>query len=61
VGGMLIAMSLSGLFPTIGGLATWMLLESLFMGAYTGGIIGIASIAAGVVIAIGGGFLPQVS
>lgn len=55
VGGMLIAMSLSGLFPTIGGLATWMLLESLFMGAYTGGIIGIASIAAGVVIAIGEG------
>lgn len=55
VGGMLIAMSLSGLFPTIGGVATWMLLESLFMGAYTGGIIGIASIGAGVVIAIGEG------
>ncbi len=54
-GGILIAMSLSGLFPTIGGVATWMLLESLFMGAYTGGIIGIASIAAGVVIAIGEG------
>ena len=55
IGSILIAMSLSGLFPTIGGLATWMLLESLFMGAYTGGIIGIASISVGAVIAIGEG------
>jgi formate hydrogenlyase subunit 3/multisubunit Na+/H+ antiporter MnhD subunit len=55
IGTLLIVISLSGLFPTIGGLATWMLLEALFMGAYNGGVLGIASIIAGGVIAIGEG------
>lgn len=55
IGTLLIVISLSGLFPTIGGLATWMLLEALFMGAYNGGILGIASIITGGVIAIGEG------
>ncbi|MHB1709589.1 MAG: proton-conducting transporter transmembrane domain-containing protein [Thermoplasmataceae archaeon] len=47
--------SLSGLFPTIGGLATWMLLESFFMEAYLGGFIGIIAIVVGSIIAIGEG------
>lgn len=56
LGTLLIVMSLSGLFPTIGGLAVWMLLESFFMGAYIHGIIGIASISVGSVIALAEGF-----
>ncbi|QRF76381.1 hydrogenase 4 subunit B [Thermoplasmatales archaeon] len=47
--------SLSGLFPTIGGLATWMLLESFFMEAYLGGFLGIIAIIVGSIIAIGEG------
>jgi formate hydrogenlyase subunit 3/multisubunit Na+/H+ antiporter MnhD subunit len=47
--------SLSGLFPTLGGLATWMLLESFFMEAYLGGFIGIIAIVVGSVIAMGEG------
>ena len=56
LGTLLIVMSLSGLFPTIGGLAVWMLLESFFMGAYIHGIIGMASISVGSVIALAEGF-----
>ena len=55
VGTMITAMSLSGLFPTIGGLATWMLLEAFFMEAYFGGTTGITAIVIGSVIAMGEG------
>ena len=55
VGTMLTTMSLSGLFPTIGGLATWMLLESFFMEAYSGGPAGITAIVIGSVIALAEG------
>jgi hydrogenase-4 component B len=48
--------SLSGLFPSLGGLGTWMVLESFFMGAYLYGPLGIASIIAGSLIAMGEGF-----
>lgn len=55
VGTMITTMSLSGLFPTIGGLATWMLLEAFFMEAYFGGVTGITAIIIGSVIAMGEG------
>ncbi|MCL4451861.1 MAG: hydantoin racemase [Candidatus Thermoplasmatota archaeon] len=55
VGWFLVTMSLSGLLPTIGGLGTWMLLESFFMGAYQYGLIGIASVVAGSMIALAEG------
>ncbi len=48
--------SLSGLFPSLGGLGTWMILESFFMGAYLYGPLGITSIIAGSLIAMGEGF-----
>ncbi len=48
--------SLSGLFPSLGGLGIWMILESFFMGAYLYGPLGIASIIAGSLIAMGEGF-----
>lgn len=48
--------SLSGLFPSLGGLGTWMMLESFFMGAYLYGPLGITSIIAGSLIAMGEGF-----
>ncbi|MEM3852508.1 MAG: proton-conducting transporter membrane subunit [Methanomassiliicoccales archaeon] len=54
--GSIISMaSLSGLFPTIGGLGVWMLLESFFMEAYAGGLLGVIAIVVGSVIAIGEG------
>lgn len=55
IGTILTTMSLSGLFPTIGGLATWMLLESFFMQAYFGGPAGMMAILMGSVIALGEG------
>ena len=55
IGWFLVTMSLSGLLPTIGGLGTWMLLESFFMGAYQYGLIGIASVVAGSMIALAEG------
>lgn len=55
VGTLLSTLSLSGLFPAIGGLAVWMLLESFFMQAYLGGYIGIIAIIVGSVIAISEG------
>lgn len=55
VGTILATMSLSGLFPTIGGLATWMLLESFFMQAYLGGPAGMTAILIGSVLALGEG------
>ncbi len=48
--------SLSGLFPTIGGLGTWMMLEMFFMGALEPGYLGIVSIVAGSLLALGEGF-----
>jgi formate hydrogenlyase subunit 3/multisubunit Na+/H+ antiporter MnhD subunit len=56
VGEVLSTASLSGLFPTIGGLGTWMILEMFFMGATFLGYLGIVSIIAGSLIAIGEGF-----
>ena len=56
VGEVLSTASLSGLFPTIGGLGTWMILEMFFMGASFLGYLGIVSIIAGSLIAIGEGF-----
>lgn len=55
IGTILTTLSLSGLFPTIGGLATWMLLESFFMQAYFGGPAGMTAILMGSVIALGEG------
>ena len=55
IGTLISTMSLSGLFPTIGGLATWMLLEAFFMQAYFGGAYGIIAIVVGSVIAMGEG------
>lgn len=55
VGTFLSTLSLSGLFPTIGGLGVWMLLESFFMEAYSGGFAGITAIVVGSVIALGEG------
>ncbi|MGC8546624.1 MAG: proton-conducting transporter membrane subunit [Thermoplasmata archaeon] len=55
VGLFLVTLSLSGLFPTIGGLATWMLLESFFMQASLGGLTGAIAIIAGSVLAISEG------
>ncbi len=55
LGTILTTMSLSGLFPTIGGLATWMLLESFFMQAYLGGPAGMTAILIGSVLALGEG------
>ncbi len=55
IGTFLSTLSLSGLFPTIGGLGVWMLLESFFMEAYSGGFAGITAIVVGSVIALGEG------
>ncbi len=55
LGTLLSTLSLSGLFPTIGGLAVWMLLESFFMQAFLGGYTGIIAIIVGSVIAISEG------
>ncbi len=54
-GWLLVTLSLAGLFPTIGGLGAWMLLEAFFMGAYQYGLIGIASVIAGAMIALAEG------
>ncbi|MEM0155845.1 MAG: proton-conducting transporter membrane subunit [Thermoplasmataceae archaeon] len=57
IGTLLSTLSLSGLFPAIGGVAVWMLLESFFMQAYIGGYIGIIAIIVGSVIAISEGMI----
>ncbi|MCY0861269.1 MAG: proton-conducting transporter membrane subunit [Metallosphaera prunae] len=57
LGTVLMAMSLSGLLPTIGGIATWSLLESMFMEAITlPHFINIVPVVAGVMIGMGEGF-----
>lgn len=55
IGTIITTMSLSGLFPTIGGLATWMLLESFFMEAYFGGPAGMTAIVTGSIVALAEG------
>ncbi len=57
IGSAIVAISLSGLFPTIGGLAAWSLLESFFMQAYYGGYIGVIAIISGSVIAMAEGLV----
>ncbi|BAB60625.1 formate hydrogenlyase subunit 1 [Thermoplasma volcanium GSS1] len=57
LGTLLSTLSLSGLFPAIGGLAVWMLLESFFMQAYLGGYIGILAIIVGSIVAISEGMV----
>jgi len=57
IGGILLASSMSGLLPNIGGVATWSLLESLFMEAYIlHSTLSSISIITGSVIAMGEGF-----
>ena len=56
MGKFFILSSLSGLFPGLGGLGTWMILESFFMGAFLQGTIGISSIIGGSLLAMGEGF-----
>jgi len=55
IGTLLSTLSLSGLFPAIGGVAVWMLLESFFMQVYLGGYIGVIAIIVGSIIAISEG------
>jgi formate hydrogenlyase subunit 3/multisubunit Na+/H+ antiporter MnhD subunit len=57
VGAILLACSMSGLLPTIGGVATWALLETLFMEAYAlHSTLSVVPIVAGSIIAMGEGF-----
>ncbi len=56
LGKFLILSSLSGLFPSLGGLATWMVIESFFMAAFLHGALGVTAIIAGSLIAMGEGF-----
>lgn len=57
VGGILLSSSMSGLLPTIGGVATWSLLQSLFMEAYAlHSILSSIPIIVGSIIAMGEGF-----
>lgn len=57
VGVVLLGASMSGLLPTVGGVATWALLESLFMEAYTlHSAISVIPIVVGSIIAMGEGF-----
>jgi hydrogenase-4 component B len=55
IGALFSTLSLSGLFPTIGGVAVWMLLESFFMQAYLGGYVGVIAIVVGSILAISEG------
>ncbi|MEM0121178.1 MAG: proton-conducting transporter membrane subunit [Thermoprotei archaeon] len=56
-GGIILAASMSGLLPTLGGLATWALLETLFMEAYTlHSTLSVIPIIGGSIIAMGEGF-----
>jgi formate hydrogenlyase subunit 3/multisubunit Na+/H+ antiporter MnhD subunit len=57
VGSILVASSLSGLLPTIGGVAVWMLLESLFMQSVQFQILGVFSIIIGSLVALGEGLI----
>ncbi|BCS93898.1 proton-conducting transporter membrane subunit [Metallosphaera javensis (ex Sakai et al. 2022)] len=57
LGTVLMTMSMSGLLPTIGGIATWSLLESMFMEAITlPHLINIVPVIAGIMIGMGEGF-----
>ena len=57
LGGILVVSSLSGLLPTLGGVAVWMLLESLFMQSTQFQVLGIFSIIVGSLIALGEGLI----
>ncbi len=57
IGEILVALSLSGMLPTIGGVAVWMLLESLFMQSVQFQILGIFSIIIGSLVALGEGLI----
>ncbi|WP_048099013.1 proton-conducting transporter membrane subunit [Candidatus Acidianus copahuensis] len=57
VGVVLLTSSMSGLLPTLGGVATWALLESLFMDAFVlHSVLSIIPILVGTIIAMGEGF-----
>ncbi len=56
LGKFFILSSLSGLFPSLGGLATWMVIEAFFMTAFLHGALGVTAIIAGSLIAMGEGF-----
>jgi formate hydrogenlyase subunit 3/multisubunit Na+/H+ antiporter MnhD subunit len=56
IGGILLASSMSGLLPNIGGVAAWGLLESLFMLAYVEhSVLSIIPIISGSIVAMGEG------
>ncbi|QXJ35952.1 proton-conducting transporter transmembrane domain-containing protein [Saccharolobus shibatae] len=56
IGLVLLASSMSGLLPNIGGVASWLLLENLFMFSYVlHNVISILFIATGAIIAMGEG------
>lgn len=58
LGSVLLSSSLSGLLPTIGGVAVWMLLESLFMTASVSNAwLSVPAIAIGSVVALGEGIV----
>ncbi|AWR98337.2 hydrogenase 4 subunit B [Acidianus sulfidivorans JP7] len=57
IGGILLASSMSGLLPNIGGVATWSLLETLFMESYAlHSILSSIPIIVGSIVAMGEGF-----
>lgn len=58
LGNIMVSVSLSGLLPTIGGVAIWMLLESLFMTAATSTLwIAVPALIVGALIALGEGIV----
>lgn len=57
LGNILVSASLSGLLPTIGGVAIWMLLESLFITATISSWIAIPALIIGSLIALGEGIV----
>ncbi|ARM76726.1 proton-conducting transporter membrane subunit [Acidianus manzaensis] len=57
IGGIFLTSSMSGLLPNIGGVATWSLLETLFMESYAlHSVLSSVPIIAGSIIAMGEGF-----
>jgi hydrogenase-4 component B len=57
IGTTLLTASMSGLLPTVGGVAVWSLLETLFMESISvRGILGLIPLLAGVMVGMGEGF-----
>lgn len=57
IGGILLTSSMSGLLPNIGGVATWSLLETLFMESYAlHSVLSSVPIIVGSIVAMGEGF-----